>query len=328
MFFANFWTWLQGLLSTYIGATAGTVANAIEPAVVTLATIYVMLWGYASLTGKIQEPVLEFAKRILIIVVIFGVGINLWHFNTVIVNTFMTAPGQLVSSIIGAASPIAVVDQIWVDGATVGDELWNQGGLFSGDVGFYVAGAIVYTVIGLLSVYAIFLMALASIALSIILGLGPIFICLLLFDATKRFFESWIAQLANYALISILVGLVASLLLNMVRMQAAAVKAIGGGVAFNETLELLLGAVLVFLVLKQVPAIAAGLASGIALSSFGAISSAMRWAGGGAGRSLYQSGRGLIDGLKGEKRSRWDSMRRSGGNLIGQGIRRGTQAAF
>ena len=36
----------------------------LEPAVVTLATIYVMAWGYLHLMGKIDEPILTGLKRI------------------------------------------------------------------------------------------------------------------------------------------------------------------------------------------------------------------------------------------------------------------------
>ena len=55
-FFATFWTWLNGQLATYIGDNTARLAGALEPAVVTLATIYVMAWGYLHLVGKIDEP--------------------------------------------------------------------------------------------------------------------------------------------------------------------------------------------------------------------------------------------------------------------------------
>ena len=52
--------------------------------------------------------------------------------------------------------------------------------------------------------------------LAVLLALGPLFVALLLFDGTRRFFEAWLAQLANYALITILTVLVAALLLQIV----------------------------------------------------------------------------------------------------------------
>jgi len=45
---------------------------------------------------------------------------------------------------------------------------------------------------------------------------GPFFIALLFFETTKRFFESWIAQLANYAFITILTVMVSALMLGIV----------------------------------------------------------------------------------------------------------------
>src|SRR5690348_17186027 len=56
-FFQTFWTWLNHELASYIGATTAQMASILEPAVVTFATIYVMVWGYLHLTGKIDEPI-------------------------------------------------------------------------------------------------------------------------------------------------------------------------------------------------------------------------------------------------------------------------------
>ena len=55
-FFATFWSWLNGQLATYIGNNTARLAAALEPAVVTAAVIYVMAWGYLHLTGQIEEP--------------------------------------------------------------------------------------------------------------------------------------------------------------------------------------------------------------------------------------------------------------------------------
>ena len=56
-FFATFWTWLNGQLAAYIGDNTARLASVLEPAMVTVATVYVMAWGYLHLPGKIDEPV-------------------------------------------------------------------------------------------------------------------------------------------------------------------------------------------------------------------------------------------------------------------------------
>jgi type IV secretion system protein VirB6 len=321
MFFSQFWTWLNAQLAAYVGTNTATIAAAIEPAAVTLATIYVMMWGFLSMTGRIQEPIWEGVKRIVTMALILGIGIRLWTYNTLVVDTFFNAPAQLASAVVGAGSPVTIIDTIWDRGGTVAGFLWNKGGVLSGDVGFYIAGAVVWLIMGAVAVYALFLLALSKVALAIILALGPLFIVLLFFDATKRFFEAWIAQLANYALIAVLTSLVAALMLQVVSSYATQTAALGAAIVTVDALNMILCAALVFLLMRQVMPIAAGLASGIALSSFGAISGAVNWGMRAAQRTLYDGGRGVMDGLRGDPRSRWDSLRRGAGNRVGAGVR-------
>jgi len=155
--------------------------------------------------------------------------------------------------------------------------LWSNGGLLGSDLGYYVAGAIVWILMGLLCVYSMFLIALSRIARAVLLALGPLFIALLLFDATRRFFETWIAQLANYALITVLTVLVAALLLQIVESYAAQTAARGAAIVTVDALNMVLVAALVFLLMRQVMPIAAALASGVSLSSFGLVSRFAGW---------------------------------------------------
>jgi type IV secretion system protein VirB6 len=273
-FFATFWSWLNGQLAAYIGDNTARLAGVLEPAVLTLATIYVMAWGYLHLMGKITEPFETGLKRIALIALILGVGLRLWLYNTVIVDTFYNAPAELAAAIVGAGDPVGTIDAIWDSGGTVAGNLWDRGGgaagVLSGGLGFYLAGGIVWCLIGVLCVYTMFLIALSSIALAVLLALGPLFIALLFFDATRRFFSAWMSQLANYALITVLTVMVAALLLRIVQTYAAQTAARGSAILTVDALNMLLIALLVFLVLRQVMPIAAGLAGGASLNSFGA----------------------------------------------------------
>jgi len=111
-FFGQFAVWLNALLASYISTNTARIASAISPAVVTLGTVYVMIWGYLQLTGQIQEPFIAGVKRIAVLAIVFGVSLNLWLYQSLLVNTFFTAPAQLAGTVIGAYSPVAIVDQI------------------------------------------------------------------------------------------------------------------------------------------------------------------------------------------------------------------------
>ena len=196
---------------------------------------------------------------------------------------------------IGAFDPVAIVDQIIFEGGDAANLLLAKGGLLNGNFAYYLAGIGVYVIVGLTAIYTIFLLSLSRIALSVLLALGPLFIALLLFDTTKRFFEAWIAQLANYAFITILTVLVAALMLHVVTAAAEQAVSTGGSIQIANAVRVCMAAGLTFLVMRQVMPMAAGLASGLALSSFGVVSAALAWGFGGAIRDTGQFARGLTD---------------------------------
>ncbi len=276
-FFQTFWSWLNGQLAAYIGDTTAKVASILEPALVTCATLYVMVWGYLHLTGRIDEPVSTGVKRFVTLAVVLGVSLHLWLYNSVIVDTFYRAPTQLAAAITGATDPVKTIDAIWDRGGTVAGYLFVKAPLSRGDLGNYLAGFIIWLLVGLLCIYTMFLIALSSIALSVLLAIGPLFFAGLLFERTRALFEGWVAQLTNYALITILTVLVSTLLLQIVASYAKQTVARGAGIATVDTLDMMLVSVLVFLVMRQVMPIAASLASGVALSTFGTVSRFVTW---------------------------------------------------
>jgi type IV secretion system protein VirB6 len=276
-FFQTFWSWLNGQLATYIGATTAKVAAILEPAVVTFATVYVMVWGYLQMTGRIDEPLMAGLKRMTTLALVLGIALHLWLYNSIIVDTFYQAPVQFAAAVAGAADPVTTIDAIWSSGGTAAGNLFTNGWWYRDAFGYCLAGIIIWALVGMLCVYTMFLIALSSIALSVLLALGPLFLTALLFDGTRRLFESWIGQLTNYALITVITVLVAGLLLQIVASYASQTAARGTGISLMDTLNMLLMSLLVFLLMRQVMPIASGLATGVALSSYGAVSRAIVW---------------------------------------------------
>jgi type IV secretion system protein VirB6 len=316
-FFATFSTWLNGILSTYIATNTARVAALLQPAIVTFGTLYVMIWGYLLLTGKIEEPFVTGVKRIVTLAIVLGAALDLWLYNAVIVDTFFNAPGALAAGLIGAFDSVGIIDNIIFSGGDAASLLLQKGGLFEGDFSYYIAGFAVYAIFGLTAIYAMFLLALSKIALCILLALGPLFIALLLFETTKRFFEAWIAQMANYAFVTILTVLVAALMMGLVTTAAQAAAARGGGIQIADAVRVCLAAGLTFLIMRQVMPMAAGLASGIALSSFGAVSALLAW---GLGRAVGNTGQ-FARGLTDRESTRWDALSRKAGFYVGRGAR-------
>lgn len=315
-FFDQFHAWLTAILATYIADNTTRIAAILEPAIVTLAILYIVIWGYLHLVGKIDEPFVTGAKRLIVLAVVLGVSLSLWLYNTLIVDTFFSAPTQLVAATLGSYDSVTVVDRILSLGGDAASELIRKGGVFNGNVSYYLAGFAVHFIVGLTAIYTIFLLTLSRIALSVLLALGPLFIALLFFESTKRFFESWIAQMANYAFVSILTVLVAALMLRVLAAAAEDAASTGAGIMISHAVRLCMAAGLTFLVMRQVMPMAAGLASGLALSTFGVVSAALAWGLGTGVRGGKSFARGLMD----RETTRWDPLSRKAGYYARRGV--------
>src|SRR5438045_6543786 len=128
-FFAGFWTWRNGELADYIGTNTARVAEALEPPIVTLATVYLMVWGYLQLTCRIDEPFGAGLKRLVTLALVLGGALHLWLYNTIIVDTFYRASTELAAALVGSSDPVAAIDAIWERGGAVAGNLWSKRGL-------------------------------------------------------------------------------------------------------------------------------------------------------------------------------------------------------
>jgi type IV secretion system protein VirB6 len=114
--------------------------------------------------------------------------------------------------------------------------------------------------------YGFFLIALSKVAMTLIIGLGPLFFIGLLFQPTAGFFSAWLRQLANYFLVPLLVVMVNLLVMKLFSRAADAAVSV---TEVAQIFPFLAMGFVTLLALASVLSIASGLAGGISLSSFG-----------------------------------------------------------
>ena len=309
-FFAEFNGWLTTLLDTYIHQYTAQMAALLEPAIVTLGTLYVLVWGFLHIAGRIEEPILEGLKRIAILSLVFGLGLDLWLYDTVIVETFYRAPAALAGNLVGSTNFVTIVDTILFRGDDIASALLAKAGVFHGNFSFYFAAVAVYVVVVITAVYTMFLLTLSRIALSVLLAIGPLIIPLFLFQTTRRFVEAWFAQLATYAFVAVLAGLVAALMMHLIDQAAAQAEATGGNIQIAQAVRVCIAAGFTFLVMRQVLPMASGLASGVALSTFGIVSAALMNV---RRRTFFSAGQFTRGALMDRETTRWDPLSRKAG---------------
>lgn len=296
MVFSEYFAYLTNITSTYVTTNTVIVANAIAPAVYTLLSVYVIMWGVMSLRGLIQEPITEAASRIVKIALVCSLALQLGHYNELIVDTFVNGPDDLARQMAGATdnnSTVAALDTTLAAGFAVAKGFWDKAGLFTGDIGMYGTAFVILALTLAVTIYSFVLLILAKMMMCIVIALGPIFIVSLLFQSSAGYFNAWIHKLANYALLSILV--IGTNMIFLTIFQRAAASS-SGAAQLDQIVPMTITGIVAIAALAQITSIAAGLAGGLAMSTQGAGSLGLSMLSGSAGKagSLMKAGAGKL----------------------------------
>ena len=278
-FYSDIINQLNTKLATYVGDTVADVSSAIAPVAVTLGTIYVMMWGWAMMRGVISEPILDGVNRILRIVIVTTLALQVGMYSTYVSSWLWETPDAIAGVVAGAGATTGpeYLDKMWTDMFAFGEkykvaaEANDTMGI--PDMGLMLAAFAIWGMGIVATGYAAFLLVLSKTGLAILLGIGPLFILMIMFESTKRFFDVWLGQALNFVFMAMLSAAGVKLILSLVQSYLDGVAAgptpslPGIDMAIQAVVFCLVGA----LVLMQVPAIASALGGGVALGTLGAV---------------------------------------------------------
>lgn len=277
-FYEDSFSRLDTALTTYVGDTASDIIGSISGVAYSMLMIYMMLWGWSMLRGLISEPITDGVTRIIRLSVIVGIALNLGHYNTYVASFLWNTPdamaGIVASGYSDSASNVQFLDQLMGRIYDLGDMYWqkaNAAGSFLPDVGLLLVALFIWVAGVASTAYGAFLLVLSKMALAILLGVGPIFVLLTLFESTKRFFESWLGQALNYVFLVILTAAAIKLILSIIAIYLGVATP---GVAADPTIDLALPCIVLCviagLIMMQLPSIASSLGGGVAISTLSA----------------------------------------------------------
>lgn len=274
--FAN----VDDALNTYVVDTVGNVVSFASPLFTSMMIVFVAMWGYLMMFGRVQEPLQDGVFRIIRIGGIMALGLTVGTYMGVVVTFLQQGPEHISAVVSGAGGTSAdTLDALFSQVFAVSKAAWEKGGVLDGNFGLYLIALIVLVIGSGLTLFVAFLILLAKLMTTVLLGIGPLFIICLLFKVTQRFFESWIAMVSNFGLLLVLASSVGTLMTSLAQTyidklapnEAAAAEAANLG----DAAMLCLVFALCILVVRQVPSVAAALGGGIALATQGAFGSAM-----------------------------------------------------
>ena len=296
-FFQDFFKIFENSILDYISSATADLISFLSPIITSLLIVYLALWGMAHLMGKINEPLKDGFSRIIKAIIVLSICLNVGLYNGKIVDFLYNGPDQIASVVSGTPPTSGSLDGLLEKGFYQADRAWDKAGVLSGNFGMYILWFVVIGLTLVVTAYAGFLIILSKAALTILLAIGPIFILLILFSATQKYFESWFSQVINYG---IMVIVAVSLIKIMTTIFEAYINLAVADPDVNAvgTTYIAGAGIISLLVLRQVPQIAMALGGGISLASQGFISSVARKVFPSSGLVMSEKDRKLVRSVK------------------------------
>lgn len=321
-------------VEAFINEGSSTMITLIGPAAAACLTIYVLLWGAGIAAGQISEPFTDGMKRIIRMSVIVALALTAGIYQSSVADFFRQAPMELASQmVIPGSTPTGgdvdgmakLLDDCLAKGFEVAQKPWDLGdasnaqgvvGITGEGLAFQGLSILLYVIAVITVAVAAGLIFVAYMSMAILLAIGPLFILLALFPATQRWFEAWLGQVVNYAVMFLLVAVSSALLFKMLDVLYSDLAIATLPETLIATLKALGVSIAMIGVLLQMNSVAGALGGGAQASVQGM---AGRFAMAGAG--AVGAARGTALGTKGAARGAASAARGAA-----RGIKQGTRA--
>src|SRR5690606_31083227 len=173
------------------------------------------------------------------------------------------------------ASIATVLDASLQQGFDVGDKAWDKGDEMAqtgvkaaiAGMGYYALAILVYLAAAALVAIAAGILLVAFLATALLLAIGPLFILLAIFPTTYRWFETWLGQLVNFAILYVMVAVTVGLVFGMFDQYLSMLPITTLSETVVNTLKLIAMTIAIAAVLLQTRSMAAALGGGAAMAS-------------------------------------------------------------
>lgn len=267
-----FQTLYDGFLTsmlTIVGNVSGQMSATLATPIAVASTIYIIGYGVAILRGSADGNGVDFAIQTLKLAIIFSLVSNIGDYTTWVANVVLVEIPDFVSALTSGAAGGLPSDGILAQAGSIAERIKTQYSSFdlSGQIYAMMMAGIVYFIAGIVAAVAFALTLLAQFGLALMAALGPLFIAFALYDFSRGWFFSWLSQILNFAILQLLVTLLAIFATTFVSDVYTAVGPLETG---RAVVYMIAGLLVVVIFFFLIPSIAASLVGG-AQSSTGVL---------------------------------------------------------
>lgn len=244
-----------------------------------LLTLYVIFWGVGIWQGTASGGPTDYAFRLFRAMMIYVLATRWGEFQTFVYTILNDGPSAIGNALLSAVTSAnntgtsanltsvnavqSALQNMWDTTNSATEAFLQNAGITNW--GPYIFAAVFYVVMAILIGFAIFLIVLSKMFMWLLLALAPLFIILLMFGVTSRFFSGWMSSLAQYFLVQVLVYAFLAFYVSLIQQSIDTLN----GVANSKSATwatigpVVLLAIIGILLLSQINNMAAAIAGGV-----------------------------------------------------------------
>lgn len=297
---------VDSALASFVTGTVGAVISAIMPIATLGATIYFAIMGYMIIAGRLQSPGGAVVIQCVKFLVISAIALSVSGYDSYVIGLIRGLEDGLAAAFAGTAeaggsmSVYATIDATLGQGWDIAADLWEQAGNrglteMGMAIGEYANAAVIGIATLMVGLPAGAMIVVAKATLTLLLGIGPLFVMCLMFPVTAKWFEQWFAQVMASIMTIAVVAAVAAFMMKIFAAFIGTVDITGDQNTLFTALSLTVLSLVILLLSYRVGGLAAGLAGGMSAAAitFGQMAAGASSLAGAPGRM----GRGAHDML-------------------------------
>lgn len=259
---------LTSMLTTISTVTA-QMSGALTTPLAAAATIYIIGYGIAIMRGSADGNGVDFAIQTLKLAIIYTLVTNAGAYTSWVADTVLVGIPDFVTTLTGGTAGGLPSDGVIARAGSVSDRIKEEysGFNLSGQIYAMGMGGLVLFVAAIFGAVAFVITLLAQFGLAIMAAIGPLFIAFALFDFSRGWFFSWLSQILNFAILQLLVILLAIFATTFI---GNVFTATGTVEIAQAVVYMLVGLIVAIILFFLLPSIAASLVGG-AQSSTGVL---------------------------------------------------------